>query len=345
MVTGHRGYIGSVLAPMLEEAGHTVRGVDSNLFADTVRGSVGAASGSPDHKDVRQLRPEDVQGVDAIVHLAALSNDPMGQLDPGLTDEVNHLASVRLARLARESGVRRFVFSSSCSLYGAADTSAPIDETAPFNPVTAYAQSKIDTEEGLSPLADNDFSPVYLRNATAFGLSPAMRFDLVVNNLVGWALTTGRVRLTSDGSPWRPLVHVRDIARACIAAIEAPRDAVHNEAFNIGRDDQNFQVRDIARAVQNLVPGCELELADGAGPDARSYKVSFAKAAAHLPGFRPKWTLEAGIREIVEHFSEQGLLEAEFQGRPYVRLEQLRHLLATSQLDSELYWTERVAAN
>ena len=344
MVTGHLGYIGSVLTPVLEAAGHTVVGVDAGLFVDERRASEHGGDGRS-RLDVRRLGVEDLRDVDAVAHLAALSNDPMGQLDPRLTDEVNHGASVRLARLARDAGVERFVFASSCSLYGGADTSRPLDETAPFNPVTAYAQSKVDGEAGVSALTTDEFSPVFLRNATAFGLSSAMRFDLVVNNMVGWALTTGRVRLMSDGSPWRPLVHVLDIARACLSAVEAPREAVHNQAFNIGRDDLNFRIRDIAIAVQNRVPGCAVEMADGAGPDRRSYRVSFAKAAERLPGFRPEWTLEAGIEEMVDHFSERGLTEHEFLGRPRVRIEQLRHLLTTSRLDSKLYWTEPVAAS
>lgn len=341
LLTGHLGYIGAVLVPLLEARGHTVLGIDTRFFADQLVQPAPALPAKAYHLDVRQIEPDHLQGIDAVVHLAALSNDPMGQLDPALTDAINHRASVRLARLARQAGVHRFVFASSCSLYGAADTSRPLDETAPFNPVSAYAHSKVDAEAGIAALANHDFAPVFLRNATAFGLSPAMRFDLVANNLVGWALTTGCIRLESDGSPWRPLVHVEDIARAGIAALEAPQKAVHNQAFNIGRDDQNFQVREIAEIVRQAVPGCVVELAPGAGPDARSYRVSFAKAAQSLPGFQPQWTLEAGVQQMVDFFVRRGLAQTEFQGRPCIRLAQLRHLLDTGQLDHELYWTER----
>lgn len=339
LLTGHLGYIGAVLAPMLESRGHVVSGFDTAFFAEKWMQPGPATPTTAYRLDVRQIEPEHLQGIDAVVHLAALSNDPMGQLDPALTDAINHRASVRLARLAREARVRRFVFASSCSLYGSADNSKPLDETAPFNPVSAYARSKVEAEAGIALLAHDDFSPVFLRSATVYGLSPAMRFDLVANNLVGWALTTGAIRLESDGTPWRPLVHVEDVAKAYIAAVEAPQEIVQNEAFNVGRDDQNFQVREIAEIVRHAVPGCLVELAPNAGPDARSYRVSFAKAARGLPGFQPQWTLEAGVRQIVDFFRQRGLRQAEFQSAPYVRLAQLRHLVDTGQLDHKLYWS------
>jgi nucleoside-diphosphate-sugar epimerase len=341
LVTGHLGYIGTVVTPMLGARGHTVKGCDTGFFADRWV-QPGPATWARGHAlDVRQIEAEHLQGIDAVVHLAALSNDPLGQLDPAVTDAINHRASVRLARLARRAGVRRFVFASSCSLYGAADTSRPLDESAPFNPVSAYARSKVDAEAGIAALAGADFAPVFLRNATAYGVSPNMRFDLVANNLVGWALTTGVIRLMSDGSPWRPLVHVEDIARASLAALEAPQAAVHNQAFNIGQDDQNFQVREIAEGVRRAIPGCVVELALNAGPDPRSYRVNFAKARKRLPGFQPQWTLEAGVQEMVDFFRRRGLTGAEFQGRAYVRLAQLRYLLDTGLLSPQLYWTER----
>lgn len=333
LVTGHLGYVGSVLTPLLEERGYRVVGLDTGFFEQEGRHVNRAAA------DVRAIRAEDLVGFNAIIHLAALSNDPMGQLDPALTDTINHQASVRLARLARQVGVRRFVFASSCSLYGAADTLKALDESAPFNPVSAYARSKVDAEGGIAALVSDHFSPVFLRSATVYGLSPAMRLDLVANNLVGWALTTGMIRLESDGSPWRPLVHVEDLARAYVAALEAPREAVHNQPFNIGRDDQNFRVRDIAELVRRAVPGCTVEFSANAGPDARSYRVSFAKAVTGLPGFQPKWSLEAGVRQVVEFFRPRGLREADFRGRRYIRLVQLRYLLDTGLLSSDLHWT------
>jgi len=344
LVTGHLGYIGSVLGPLLIERGHTVVGIDTGFFAtNTTPQSIPSALHKAYRLDVRQIELKHLEDIEGVIHLAALSNDPMGQLDPSLTDEINHRASVRLARLAREAGVSRFIFASSCSLYGAADTSKPVDETAPFNPVSAYAHSKVDAEAGISALADENFTPVFLRNATAYGLSPAMRFDLVANNLVGWALTTGTIKLLSDGSPWRPLVHVEDIARACIAALEAPKDAVHNQAFNVGRDDQNFQVWEIAEIVRQAIPGCKVELASDAEPDTRSYRVSFAKVAQNLPSFQPKWTLDAGVQQMVDFFQHRGLTPTEFQGGPFIRLAQLRHLLDTGQLDTKLYWKSKEA--
>ena len=338
LVTGYQGYIGSALMPMLLARGHSVLGIDCGFFIEKTVRAIEAHPAREMNIDTRKATADHVRGADAVIHLAALSNDPMGEIDPSLTDEINHRATVRLARLAREAGVRRFVFSSSCSLYGAAGTERPLDETAPMRPVTAYARSKMDAEAGLFALADATFSPTYLRNATAMGLSSAMRFDLVVNNLTGWALTQGAIRLRSDGTAWRPLVHVEDIARACVAVIEAPRDAIHNEAFNIGRDDQNFRIRDIAQMVAEAVPGSTIEMAADAGPDRRTYHVSFEKAARGLPDFAPQWTVQRTIRQIVDFFQERGLTEDEFQGRPYVRLKQLNYLLESGQVNGELYW-------
>lgn len=341
LLTGHLGYVGTVLAPMLEARGHSVIGLDAGLFAGTGTRPVLANSGAEKKLDVRQMGSEYLQGTDAIIHLAALSNDPLGKLDPALTDIINHRASARLAGMARDAGVKRFIFASSCSLYGTADTDKPLDETAPLNPVSAYARSKVDAEVGIGAFANSNFSPVFLRSATVYGLSPAMRFDLVANNLVGWALTTGCIRLESDGSPWRPLVHVEDLANAYIAALEAPCDVVHNQAFNIGRDDQNFQVRDLAEIVRGTMPGCRVELVPNAGPDTRSYRVDFSKAARCLPGFCPHWGLAAGVEQMARFFRDRGLTASEFQGRNFIRLAQLRYLLETGQINAELYWTER----
>lgn len=338
LVTGHLGYIGAVLVPMLRSRGYVVVGMDTGYFAQWLT----YASGEIDNLDVRLVKLEQLKGVNAVVHLAALSNDPMGQVNPLLTDDINRRATLELAQLAKGAGVERFVFSSSCSIYGSADIGSAVDETAPFAPVTAYAKSKVDSEHGLRALADENFSPVFLRNATAYGLSPAMRFDLVVNNLVGSALINGEIVLKSDGSPWRPLVHVEDIGRAIIAAIEASKESVHCEAFNIGRDDQNFQVSEIAELVKIGVPGCEVKFVPGAGPDKRSYRVSFKKVAQKLPGFVPVWTLADGIQQMATVFADCEITEEEFLGRRYVRLEQLKFLVESCEVDKNLYWTGKV---
>lgn len=335
LVTGHRGYIGSVLCPILREHGHTVRGLDTGYFE-------GCDFGSPPmpfeslRRDVRDITAFDLHGIDAVVHLAALSNDPMGALDPRLTDDVNHRGSVRLAELARAAGVQRFIFSSSCSMYGVGNGSA-LNEEAPFNPVSAYAQSKVDSERGISALATDTFSPVFLRNATAYGVSPRMRVDLVLSNLVGWAMTTGEIRIMSDGSPWRPLVHIRDIAAAVAASLVAPRDTVHNQAFNVGRERDNYQIRDIADVVHDAVPGSKVIYAGSGEPDRRSYRVDFSKIS-RLPGFSPTWTVERGVAETYDAFQQRRLDLSEFEGRKYIRLKQVRYLCDQGYLGPDLQW-------
>jgi len=336
LLTGHDGYIGTVLAPILHAAGHEVVGLDTGLFSAC---AFGPATEAPPARrlDVRDATAGDLEGFDAVVHLANLSNDPLGNLDPGLTDAVNARASVQLARLAREAGVGRFIFASSCSLYGAAGQDA-VTEEAPFHPVTPYGQAKVDAEAGIHALASARFSPVSLRNATVYGASPRLRFDLVVNNLTAWAVATGAIRMLSDGTPWRPLVHVQDVAAAVAAALEAPREAVHDQAFNVGRAGENYQIRDVATIVGEEVPGCQVTFADGASSDARSYRVSFDKIAERLPAWRPRWTVRDGVRQVRDALAGLDLRPEVFEGPRYSRIAHLRRLLDAGALTPDLRW-------
>jgi nucleoside-diphosphate-sugar epimerase len=337
LVTGHGGYIGTVLVPVLQEAGHAVRGLDSDLFAACLFDPARLHAPPAVRKDLRDAALDDLDGFDAVVHLANLSNDPLGNLDPALTYAVNHAATVRLARLAREAGVRRFVFASSCSLYGKAGAGL-VDETAPFHPVTPYGRAKVLAERDLMPLATDGFSPVFLRNATVYGVSPRLRFDLVVNNLTAWAVATGAIRMTSDGTPWRPLVHVEDVSRAVLAALEAPRAAVHNEAFNVGATAENYRVRDVAAIVGEEVPGCAVSFADGASPDSRSYRVSFEKIAERL-GWQPQQTVRDGVREVYAALRDCALTPEDFEGPRFSRIAHLQALLAAGRLGPDLRWS------
>lgn len=339
LVTGHAGYIGTVLVPMLQEAGFDVVGLDTGLF-DHHAPFVEQPTVAAIHLDIRDVRSEHLQGFDAIVHLAAISNDPMGSLRPDVTYEINHRATVRLARLAKAAGVVRFLFSSSCSLYGAAAPESFVDETADFNPVTPYGHAKVLAELEVGRLADDDFSPTFLRNATAYGVSPRLRADLVVNNLVGIAAATGVIQLESDGTPWRPLVHVEDIAAAFLAVLEAPRALVHNEAFNVGRTAENYRIRDVARIVNELMPDCELRIPETAGPDARTYRVDCDKIDARLAGFRPRWTVRRGAEQLLEHLQRSPLTLDEFLGPRFVRLRRVRQLLDAGRLDDSLRWSD-----
>ena len=337
LVTGHIGYIGAVLAPMLLEAGHEVTGLDTDFFAGC--DFHGVLTQFPILRmDLRDVIARDLQGFEALIHLAALSNDPLGDLNPECTYDINHRASVRLAQLAKEAGVSRFLFSSSCSLYGMAAGDGFLAEDAAFNPVTPYGESKVRVEQDVTHLADDNFSPTFLRNATAYGVSPRLRADLVVNNLVGFAYTTGEVLIASDGTPWRPLVHVEDIARAFIAVLQAPRELIHNEAFNVGRTEENYQIRDVAAMVEEIVPGSRVKYAEGGGPDLRCYRVNCAKIARTLPDFRPQWTVRLGIEQLYTAYKEHALTVEEFTGTHFIRIKHLRSLLATARLDPDLRW-------
>jgi len=337
LMTGHNGYLGSVMAPELRSAGHEVTGLDTFFFEGCTLGDDQDAIPAL-RKDVRDIQAADLQGFDAVVHLAALCNDPLGDLHAEWTYEINHQASLQLGHLAREAGVTRFLFASSCSMYGAAGRDDVLTEEAPLKPLTAYAISKVRAEETLSQLADSSFSPVFMRNATAYGLAPRLRADVVLNNLVCWAHTTGRIRIMSDGTPWRPIVHVQDIARAFAVALVAPRDAIHNQAFNVGATGENYQVRELAEIVRATVPGCTVEYAADAGPDPRSYRVDFSKLTRTFPDLRPQWNAAFGAKDLYAALQEAQVTLAEFQGRKYIRLAQIKHLLDLGRLDSTLRW-------
>ena len=344
LVTGHNGYVGTVMVPMLLKAGHDVVGLDTNLYAGSTFGDVSELAQVPEiKKDVRDVEISDLDGMDAVIHLAGLSNDPLGDLNPELTFEINHRASVRLARLAREAGVKRFIFASSCSNYGAGGQDW-LDESSPFNPVTPYGVSKVMVEKDVTQLASDHFSPVFLRSATAYGVSPRLRFDLVLNNLTAWAFTTGLVYLKSDGSPWRPVVHIEDMSRAFLAALEAPRELIHNQAFNVGRTSENYRIRELAEIVAELVPGSRIEFAADAGPDKRNYRVSCEKIETTLPGYQPQWTVRKGVQELYEAYRKVGLAVEEFEGPRYRRINHIKELIASGRLDESLRWRQPVAA-
>jgi nucleoside-diphosphate-sugar epimerase len=337
LITGHNGYIGSVLTPLVRAAGHDVVGLDTFLFEAATFGRNGAQVESL-RMDLRDVEVDDLRGFDAVMHLAALSNDPLGDVNPQITFDINHLGSVRLARLAKEAGVQRLIFASSCSLYGVAGDEMLTEEAA-FNPITPYGVSKVLFERDVAKLADDDFSPTFLRNSTAYGVSPRLRADVVVNNLVAIAFTTGEVVIQSDGTPWRPLVHIEDITRAFLAVLHAPRELIHNEAFNVGRSEENYRVRDLGDLVEQVVPGSKVRYAEGGGPDPRCYKVDCGKIARTLPEFQPQWTVRRGMEQLHNAFKANGLTHEELLGDKYFRIKRIRALQSQGLLDESLRWT------
>jgi nucleoside-diphosphate-sugar epimerase len=342
LLTGHKGYIGAVAGPLLQAAGHEGIGLDTDLFAGC---EFGPPSGEiPEvRKDLRSLTRSDLEGFDAVVHFAALSNDPLGNLNAGLTYDINHHASVRLAELAKEAGVRRFIFSSSCSTYGAAGDHF-LDETAQVSPVTAYAESKVFVERDVAPLADDRFSPTFMRNATAYGASPRLRLDIVLNDLVASAYTTGRVYIKSDGTPWRPIVHIRDIIAAVASVLDAPLDAIHNETFNVGQTEENYRISQLADIVAETVPGCRIEYAAGGGPDKRCYRVSCDKIRRVLPNFQPQWTARKGAQELLDAYRAAGLSSADLDRGRYTRINHIQRLMKSERLDASLRWIQPAVA-
>jgi nucleoside-diphosphate-sugar epimerase len=336
LVTGTEGYLGCLLPPLLMERGHEVIGVDTGFYKVGWLYNGTAVTAKTLNKDIRHISAEDLQDVEAVVHMAELSNDPTGQLAPNITYEINHQGSVRLAKLAKKVGVRRFIYMSSCSVYGVA-TEGDVTEASPINPQTAYAECKTLVERDVQPLADDNFSPTFMRNATAFGASPRMRFDIVLNNLAGLAWTSKEIKMTSDGTPWRPLVHGLDICKAIACALDAPRDIVHNQIFNVGDTANNYRVKEIAEIIADIFPDCQLSFGNN-GADNRSYRVSFAKINSTLPGFKCDWNAQQGAQQLCDVFSHIDLSADTFMFRGFTRLKQLEYLIRTQQIDQSFFW-------
>lgn len=337
LVTGTEGYLGSLLAPILLEKGYEVTAVDTGFYKVGWLYNGTNLTAKTLNKDIRHITLEDLQGIDAVVHMAELSNDPTGQLAPHITYEINHKGSVRLAELAKQAGVRRFVYMSSCSVYGVA-TEGDVTEETPVNPQTAYAECKALVERDVKPMASDGFSPTFMRNATAFGASPRMRFDIVLNNLAGLAWTTKEIKMTSDGTPWRPLVHALDIAKSIACVLEAPRDIIHNQVFNVGDTANNYRVKEIAEIVADTFKGCQLSFGDS-GADNRSYRVSFEKINTQLPGFKCEWNAQRGAQQLYDVFSRIDMTKEVFESRGFTRLKQLEYLIRTQQIDKDFFWS------
>lgn len=345
LLTGHKGYIGAVAVTVMQAAGHEVTGLDMGLYEGCDFGH--APQAIPElRKDLRDIERADLEGFDAVVHLAALSNDPLGNLDSQLTYDINYHASVKLAELAKQAGASRFVFASSCSTYGAAGDEF-LDENASLNPVTPYGESKVYVERDVRKLADDDFSPTFMRNATAYGVSPRLRLDIVLNDLVASAYTTGKILIKSDGTPWRPIVHIQDIIGAMVAALEVPRERVHSQTFNVGRTEENYRISELAEIVAETVPDCQIEYAPGGGPDKRCYRVTCEKISRLLPEFRPQWTARKGAQELYDAYRAAGLTREDVESGRYTRLKIIDRLMKTEALDKTLHWTydRQVAAS
>ncbi len=337
LLTGHNGYIGTIMASMLLSAGHEVVGLDTNFFEDCVLGPT-ELNIQEIKKDIRDICLRDLENFESVIHLAALSNDPLGDLEPELTFDINLGATMQLARLAREAGVKRFLYSSSCSIYGASNADDLLNEDAPMRPITPYAESKVRAEEELSKMASGHFSPIFLRNATAYGFSPRLRGDVVLNNLTAWAHTTKKILIMSDGTPWRPIVHVDDISQAFMLCLTAPKDIIHNQAINIGTNQENYQVRELAEIVKETIPNASVVYEGKTAPDPRNYRVDFTKLTRLLPEFQPQWNARLGAQQLYKAYQDYDLTLKDFQGRKYIRLNQLRHLLNTNYLDEQLRW-------
>jgi nucleoside-diphosphate-sugar epimerase len=338
VVTGFNGFIGSLLVPLLLENDYQVIGIDTNYFDKDCELYPFFHNIKVINKDIRNITEKDLEGAYAICHLAALSNDPLGEINPKLTDDINHIASVRLAKCAKKAGVEKYIYSSSCSLYGIADGNVALDENADFNPVTPYAKSKVYSERDILPEGNDEFSVTFLRNTTAYGISPKLRLDLVVNNLVGWAFTTKQIKILSDGSPWRPLIHAEDIARSFLAVIEAPKKTVNKQAFNVGITEENYQINDISYLINEVMPECDVIITGEHGSDSRSYRVSFEKIKNTLPRFKPKYNLKMGIEEIIEAYKKYQMDTEKFNGRYFVRLKQLNYLIKNNKINGDLFW-------